>query len=471
MTDGGHSRREWLQWCGGLGVIAGIAGVAGCIGEDDEPLELTADDGTSDTSSDEDTDEVDSAVEDDDADAGDTEDADDATDDDADAEERADDDEDDQSKPDGSARLATLLPKTGDLASFGQSMTNAATLAATQIDEESSLEVEVRTEDTETSPEVAVARAQDLLAAGHESIIGAAATHITSEVAENVTIPQNATLVSPSSTGTGDLDPSFLRTVPHDRLQGAALADGAIGSFDPDSVALIALDNQYMAGIAEATASAVADRGLDITTTVFYEFGQSSYGAELEAALENDPDVLLVQGFHDVTAPLVQQYYEAFDTGAGIVVSDALVDADFVERVEHPMNDVVGVRLAERGPFGEAFERLYQHTYSVDPEPFAANAYDAAAVVLLATFAAGDTTGTAVREAIPPVTAGGGTQITPENLPEGAALAAAGESVRYVGASGPIEFTNGGDLSVASFELAQVEGNTFETVESFIVES
>jgi branched-chain amino acid transport system substrate-binding protein len=75
--------------------------------------------------------------------------------------------------------------------------------------------------------------------------------------------------------------------------------------------------------------------------------------------------------------------------------------------------------------------------------------YDAAAVAMLATQAAGEYDGTKIRDKVREVTGPGGEVVYPG--PEGFARArevlAAGGRITYVGATGPITFDQNGDVT------------------------
>jgi ABC-type branched-subunit amino acid transport system substrate-binding protein len=132
------------------------------------------------------------------------------------------------------------------------------------------------------------------------------------------------------------------------------------------------------------------------------------------------------------------------------------------------MSNVRGTAPLGEGPGVDFFNQAYQDAYDADPsgQPFVRQAYDAAAVLVLANAAAGENDGAAVSENMRTVAQGDGTEVTPSNLVEGIEMAANGEAVNYQGVSGPIGFDEAGDLAAATYDYFQFTSDGLETIET-----
>jgi ABC-type branched-subunit amino acid transport system substrate-binding protein len=94
--------------------------------------------------------------------------------------------------------------------------------------------------------------------------------------------------------------------------------------------------------------------------------------------------------------------------------------------------------------------------FGIEPAFSAANNYDAAYVLALATVQAGSSDGTAIRDNMRTVANAPGMTFGPGQFAEAVAAIHAGIKINYVGASGPIDFDAHGDPT-ATYVLWQVQ--------------
>jgi branched-chain amino acid transport system substrate-binding protein len=90
--------------------------------------------------------------------------------------------------------------------------------------------------------------------------------------------------------------------------------------------------------------------------------------------------------------------------------------------------------------------------------------YDAVMVTLLAMESADEINGTSIRDNVRKVTAADGTPVYPgpEDLKQAKQLIAEGKSIRYVGATGPLQFDQWGDVSAPKMTWRYTEDGTEE---------
>ena len=97
---------------------------------------------------------------------------------------------------------------------------------------------------------------------------------------------------------------------------------------------------------------------------------------------------------------------------------------------------------------------------------FTSQAYDASAVQILANLMAGANDGASIRDHMRVVANPGGTTYTPEQLPEAAEAAAAGENIQYEGASSAVDFDEAGDITTARYQVFGFTEDGYETRET-----
>ncbi len=362
-------------------------------------------------------------------------------------------------------RVGVLQPTTGDLASVGQPIQQAALLPARQLQNaDIEFSIETQTEDTQTDPQAGISAAQALVDAGFPAITGAASSETTIQVAENVTIPNQVVLTSPASTSpaiTNLQDNGYVyRTPPSDALQGEVLAQVASQRVNASSVSVLYVNNSYGQALADSFVQAF---GGEVPAQVSFEKAQSSYTSKLQEAMASSPDGLLVIGYPESGNQLFRDFYSNYSRDTPILVTDGLRDPELPGNVGQSMSNVIGSAPLAAGPAQQFFTQAFQDEYGNEPGVFTSQAYDATAVQILANAAAGENTGSAVQQNMSNVANPGGTEVTPENLAEGIGMAANGEDINYQGASSAITFDDNGDIASASYEVFRyTEGGDIE---------
>ncbi|EMA47075.1 ABC transporter substrate-binding protein [Halococcus saccharolyticus] len=351
--------------------------------------------------------------------------------------------------------VGVLQPTTGDLASVGEPIQQAALLPAVQLEgSDMAFTINTQAEDTQTDPQAGISAAQALVDAGYPAITGAASSETTIQVAQNVTIPNEIVLTSPASTSPAitDLQDNgyVYRTPPSDALQSEVLAQVASERVGASSVSVMFVNNSYGQALAEAFASAF---GGEVPAQVSFEKAQSSYTSKLQEAMASSPGALLVIGYPESGNQLFRDYYSNYSRDTQILVTDGLRDSALPGNVGQPLTNVLGTAPLAAGPAREFFTQSFQDEYGGEPGVFTSQAYDATAIQILANAAGGENSGPAVQENMDAVANPPGTEVGPENLAEAIGMAASGEEINYQGASSNITFDDNGDIAAATYEV------------------
>lgn len=359
---------------------------------------------------------------------------------------------------DRTLRLGVMKPLSGELEGIGTSARDAALLPVERVEDEISLDIDTEVVDTETSPSAGVRRAAELAEAEYPMVNGPMASDVTLQATQQTLIPYrvvscSAGATTPTITSLNDAGLVF-RTALSDSLQAVALAEQAVADFDAERAATLYVDNDYGWQLSQAFTQAFeTDHDGTVTTEEPVTEGEDSYESELEAALADDPELVVVIGYPDTGAQLFDDLAE---NGAGddveVLVTEGMQDGELHELTDHSLDGIRGTAPLASGPGYDEFSEQFEDAYDESPGIFTAHAYDATATLLLANAYAGRNDGTAIRNAMQAVTYSPGRTIAPDTLDEGIELAAQGENVAYEGASSDVTFDENGDVMSATFE-------------------
>jgi ABC-type branched-subunit amino acid transport system substrate-binding protein len=364
-------------------------------------------------------------------------------------------------------KQGVLLPLTGDLGSLGKPIRDGAILPRAQIEEDIDFTIDIQVEDTETNPQAGIQGANTLVNNGYPAVTGPASSGVNLQVTREALIPNETVGCSPSSTSPAvtDLedDDYIFRTAPSDALQGQVIAQVATENLGNSTAATMYVNNSYGQALSQSFAGAFDG---EVLQQVAFQKEQSSYTSQLETALDGEPETLVVIGYPASGVQLFRDYYNSFDSGEDIIVTDGLIDNELPDNVDSDMGNVTGTAPQASGPGRDAFNQAYQDEYDREPGVFNAQAYDATAICLLANVYAGENSGTGVRDNMRRAANPEGEEFDASNLPEAFAAAAAGDDINYQGASSACNFNDAGDMVAVSYGIFGVEDRDFTQTET-----
>ena len=190
-----------------------------------------------------------------------------------------------------SVTVGILLPETGNLASVGEGMINAAEIPAAQVNESDlDLEVETQLEDTNTDPNTGIQAANALVNAGVPYVCGAASSGVNVPISQEALIPNQVVGCSPSSTALSvtnlEDDDYIFRTAPSDLLQGRVMAQVASEELGAETAATLYVNNDYGQQLSEQFSSVFEDEfDGTVTNQVAYNQNEDSYTTVVQEAL------------------------------------------------------------------------------------------------------------------------------------------------------------------------------------------
>ena len=369
---------------------------------------------------------------------------------------------DDTSSSDGGSGsealvLGTLLPQTGSLAYLGPPEIAGVAAAVADINAAGGVNGQdvtvVDTDSGDTTTDIASQSVGTLLDDGVSAIIGAASSSVSFNVIDQIT-GAGVIHISPANTSPDFTDYEdnglYFRTAPSDVLQGRVMADLLLND-GRQNVAIMALQDAYGEGLATNVQQGLESAGGSIAggEPLIYSPTAPNYSAEVTQVAGTQPDAIVLIGFDESKRVIPELIAQGIgpDTVPLYFVDGNLADysADsFGPQLQGNKGTLPGAETGDdfREKLLAADPTLTQYSYG--PE-----SYDAAVVIALGAIVAGTTDGTAIAAELEGLTTGG-TKCT--TFEECAALLEedASADIDYDGYSGPIEFDENGDPTVAS---------------------
>lgn len=363
-------------------------------------------------------------------------------------------------------KLGISLGFTGPLESMAPDMANGAELAMKEVTEsglllDGSTVTAVQGDSTCADAAAAVATVERLISAeGVKGIIGGMCSGETIASLENVAKPNGIVMISPSATSPAlsDIEDNglFFRTSPSDARQGQVMAD-IIMSRGIDTVAVTYTNNDYGKGLADSFQAAFEAAGGTVTVNAAHDDGKADYSAEVAALASAGGDALVVAGYVDQGGSGVVR--ASLDTGAfdTFVFPDGMVGNQLVENFGSEIDGSFGQNPAAEGEGRDTYLKLAEEAGFDGSGAFSAEAYDAAALIMLSMAAAGSSDPAEYKEKVMDIANEPGEEIMPGELVKALEIINGGGDVDYVGATS-VDFVGGGRSAGIYREVAFTDG-------------
>ena len=366
-------------------------------------------------------------------------------------------------------KLGILIGFTGPIESLTKHMAAAAELAMSEVNASGKSPytfVPVRGDSTCTDAAAATAAAERMITAeGVKGIIGADCSGVTRAVLTNVAMPNGIVMVSPSATSPAlSADPDnglFFRTAPSDAREGEVMAD-ILTEKGVKSIALTYSNSDYGKGLAEAIANAFTAKGGKVTINAAHDDGKADYSAEVAALAAAGGDALVIAGYVDQGGSGILR--GALDTGAfsTFVFPDGMVGKTLEDNFGKEVDGSFGQYPASEGEGHDKFLEMAKAAGFDGSSTYSAEAYDAAALMLLAMQAAKSTDPNVYKDKVMEIANGPGEKIYPGDLGKALELIAAGKPVDYEGATSVTMIGNG--EAAGTFREIEIKDGKIETV-------
>ncbi len=341
----------------------------------------------------------------------------------------------------GTIKIATQSPLSGGQAALGEGIKLGTQLAIEKFKanlEKAGFKVELVAFDDQAKPDVGVANAKNVIA---DKDIMAVIGHLNSGVAipsSEVYKEVNVAMISPANTNPTVTDRGYknvFRVCGRDDVQGVVGAEFAHGTMKAKSVYIIHDKTAYGQGVAEFFKADAEKKGMKVLGFEGTE-EKSNFDPIITPLKAKNPDLIYFGGIYEQAAPFFKQAREK-GVKAKFLGPDGMDSSDLTKIGGKA---VVGMHYTSVAgpvtvyPQAKQFADEYKKKFGKNPEPFAAQAYDATAIAIKALEAA---------------TKGG-------KAPTRDAVTAAVRDVRHTGITGAVEFDAKGDPKKALYFVLQV---------------
>lgn len=377
-------------------------------------------------------------------------------------------DDADTSSP-NSINVGLLLGFTGPVQSLTTPMALAAETAISEVSNSGrflngTTVVSVRSDSTCTNTESAAVAFNQLQLENVAGIVGASCSGTTISVLQNSAVPVGMVMISPSATSpalsTIEDNGLFFRTAPSDARQGLLLSQ-IILDRGIQTASITYVNNAYGSGLEEAFRGAYEANGGAVTLSMPHEDGKSDYTTEANTLSSAGADVVVVIGYVDQGGAGIVEAGETLGFQHTYAFSDGMISDSLTDRIPS-LNGSFGIApgLATND---EGFNAFMQLGNGFDTgSPYAAESYDAAALMLLAMQAANSSDPDTYKTKINDVANSPGEIIFPGELTKALNLLAAGTDIDYAGATN-IDMVEPGE-SAGSFRELEIQDNDLVTI-------
>ncbi len=363
--------------------------------------------------------------------------------------------------------FGALPPLTGAGGPYGPAMLRAIQGVVEEANAAGGIrgrQIRVVAEDDQTNPDAGVRGARKLIDVDRvTALMGTWASSVTTAVAP-LCWENRIPLFTVSGADSITLLPHqgyIFRTQPNSRLQIATGADFLIRQ-GSRRIFHLAAQSPFAQSSQDTLVEKYRAAGGQVAGYVVYERDKTAFRSEVDQIMRARADAVFLNGYlPDVTILLRELFRAGFD-GRRFAPAYAINQNALTSLPQEVTN---GAMTWQPSPDVDspAFRRLQTRFGNVEVDPYSAQTQDHATLAILAAAAAGDATGTAIRDHVRRISQGDGQKV--DNVTDGLRAIAAGRAVNYDGSSGPVEFDERGDITGTKFRFERAAAGRFELVE------
>jgi branched-chain amino acid transport system substrate-binding protein len=303
----------------------------------------------------------------------------------------------------GKLTIGAVLPTTGDSAAIGEDQTRGAELAIEKVNSEDGVlgkELDVTVEDTQSDEVAAVQAARKLVSV--DKVPVAVGEFISARTIAAGKHLQNSGVVhinpGSSSTDIANIGDFSFSSIALDDIAGDFAAQ-TLYDAGYRRIAFLGPNNPYGAEFARVIDNTFTDLGGEVTESILYTEGESTYRPELERLQDSDPEVYVYASYVPDTITINEEAFELGIDPASLYGIYLSIDIEEVDPAA-----IAGQRgqdLTYTGPEGEAFAQAYEEKYGEEVRtPYSAFVYDAVLMAAAAINEAGNDDPAAIRDAM-----------------------------------------------------------------------
>jgi branched-chain amino acid transport system substrate-binding protein len=310
-----------------------------------------------------------------------------------------------QGNPDlkGEFKIGAVFPTTGDSASIAEDQTRGAQLATTKVNSQDGVlgkKLKVTIEDTQSDTVAAGQAARKLVSVDKVPLVVGEYISARTIAAGKYLNKAGVVQINPGSSSPDitDIGPYSFSSIALDNIAGEFTAK-TLYDAGYRRIAFLGPNNPYGAEFARVIDESFTQLGGEITESILYTEGESTYRAELERLQNSDPQLYVYASYVPDTKTINE---EAFELGIepsqmfGIYLSIDIEDVDPAATAGQQ-----GMDLTYGGPEGTEFSKAYEDKYGESPRtPYSAYVYDAVLMAAEAINKAGSDDPDKIRDAL-----------------------------------------------------------------------
>ncbi len=295
-----------------------------------------------------------------------------------------------EGKTEEAIKIGTLGPLTGDIATYGLSTKNGVEVAVDEFNKNGGINgkpIQLISEDTRGDQTEAANAASKLIEQDKVSAIVGGVISSETMTAGPITEDAKIVMISSSSTAVGvpEIGDYVFRNCLSDEVQAVQLAEYAVEELGLKKFAVMFTNNDYGLSLKEAFEKK-AKKLAEVTAIETYNDGEKDFRAQLTKIKGTSPDALYIAGYYTEAAKIAQQ---AKDQGLDVNILGA--DGFYSPVLLELGGDAVEGSVFTAGFFtddpsekAQNFVKAYTEKFNAEPDMFAAQAYDAAMILLTA---------------------------------------------------------------------------------------
>lgn len=368
-------------------------------------------------------------------------------------------------------KAAGILPLTGNLAFLGPPEIAGVGLAVSDINAAGGVKgakacTDIRDSGDSTDMSVSTASARGIIKDGASVVIGAASSSVSLNFVDALS-SNKITQVSPANTAVAlsGYSPYYFRTAPPDTIQGNALGS-LISSDGYQRVAFLVFSDTYGTGLRDVIQKTVESAGGECTYGCKgdgdeFPAGQTSFSSEVRAAVNSNPDAIVILAFDETKAIVPELVSAGWDMKATYYTDGNT--ADYSEAfpkgtLEGAQGTIPGADASQDFKDRLSGWNEFANGSALTDFSYGAESYDATILAALAAYKGGSTESDVVQKNFAAVS-GATDGESCSTYADCIALLDEGKEIHYEGPSGigPIDDEN--DPSSAFIGIYQFDNN------------
>lgn len=295
-----------------------------------------------------------------------------------------------EAKPEETIKIGTIGPLTGNIATYGISTKNGVEIAVEEFNQNGGINgrpVKLISEDTRGDQTEAANAVSKLIE--QDKVVAIVGGVISSETLTAGPIANDAkvVMISSSSTAAGvpEIGDYIFRNCLSDEVQAVQLAEYAAKELGLKKFAIMYTNNDYGLSLKNAF-EAKAKELAQVTAVETYNDGEKDFRAQLTKIKGTNPDALYIAGYYTEAAKIAQQAKEQ-GLNVQILGADGFYSPVLIELGGDAVEGAIftaGFFTDDPSEKAQNFVKAYKEKFNAEPDMFAAQAYDAAMILLTA---------------------------------------------------------------------------------------